>query len=363
MAIKQIITVASFLFVFIPSIAVAHQPVLEPVKDITTGQQGIYFNAVTITDPTKSSQAVYGVLAEPTERDVFVFIPEQSVTIPIELLVPIRPANELFKPDLFVAAKQLPANRLIDRKDLNLDLPDGYQVMKISNSHSDGEFYEPFSAERYWKSEQINLDLQAGQNYFLVVSEPNSQRGDYSIGLGTVEDFSNTSMMGLLQNVFSLKLGLVGNQTIPWIDLLGTFLVLAGLIIGLGAVTVIDTLGFLGLKSEYWTESTIRAHKVTKPLIWLGLLLLVAGFIISYRDSWLTGVGLFQVFLVIVLALNGLFLTFYISPRLLQREKDGEIAKVLPDSMQSKIAISFIISFLSWWTLVFLTAWYFALMS
>jgi hypothetical protein len=57
------------------------------------------------------------------------------------------------------------------------------------------------------------------------------------------------------------------------LDFVGLFLLLAGFIIGLGAVTVIDIHGFLGRRSSYWTEATTRAHKVTKPLIWLGIAL------------------------------------------------------------------------------------------
>lgn len=61
------------------------------------------------------------------------------------------------------------------------------------------------------------------------------------------------------------------------LDLLGLFVMLAGFVIGLGAVTVIDLHGFLGRKSAYWTLATTRTHKVTKPLIWLGMSLAVIG--------------------------------------------------------------------------------------
>ncbi len=69
-------------------------------------------------------------------------------------------------------------------------------------------------------------------------------------------------------------------------EILGFFLVISGYIIGLGAVTVIDTLGFLGRKSSYWTETTIRTHKVTKPLIWLGIfLILIGSYFYNFRDN------------------------------------------------------------------------------
>jgi len=122
-------------------------------------------------------------------------------------------------------------------------------------------------------------------------------------------------------------------------------LIIAGFIIGLGAVTVIDLHGFLGRKLNYWTEATTRTHKVTKPLIWIGTTLFVIGFLLLYREALL----LVQIIIATVMILNGLFLSFSVSPFLLKREKEGRQSELLPRSWQNKITISFIISFLSWW--------------
>lgn len=147
-------------------------------------------------------------------------------------------------------------------------------------------------------------------------------------------------------------------KEVPWLDVLGLFLFLAGFIIGLGAVTVIDLHGFLGRKSPYWTEATTRTHKVTKPLIWIGLLLAIIGGLITYRKSGLTGVASFQLFIAIFLIINGLFLSFRVSPFLLKREKEGRADELLPSTLQVKITISFIISFLGWWSGLFLLVWH-----
>ena len=147
-------------------------------------------------------------------------------------------------------------------------------------------------------------------------------------------------------------------KEVPWLDVLGLFLFLAGFIIGLGAVTVIDLHGFLGRKSPYWTEATTRTHKVTKPLIWIGLLLAIIGGLITYRKSGLSGVAFFQLFIAIFLIINGLFLSFRVSPFLLKREKEGRADELLPSSLQVKITISFIISFLGWWSGLFLLVWH-----
>ncbi len=133
------------------------------------------------------------------------------------------------------------------------------------------------------------------------------------------------------------------------LDFLGLFLYIAGFIIGLGAVTVIDIHGFLGRKSSYWTEATIRTHKVTKPLIWVGIALVIIGSSIFYRNVPLVGIPLYQYLIALVLIVNGLFLSFYVSPFLLAREREGKQAELLPDSLQKKIMVSLIFSDLGWW--------------
>lgn len=135
-------------------------------------------------------------------------------------------------------------------------------------------------------------------------------------------------------------------------------LLLAGFIIGLGAVTVIDWHGLLGRKSPYWTEATIRTHKVTKPLIWLGLTLATIGGALFYWNQPLAGIPLYHLIAAAMLVTNGLFLTFVISPELLRREKAGRAKELLPASLQTKIAASFVVSFMGWWSSVILLAWY-----
>lgn len=162
----------------------------------------------------------------------------------------------------------------------------------------------------------------------------------------------NTSLFVALQT---------GGKPIPWLDIFGIFLFIAGFIIGLGAVTVIDIHGFLGRRSAYWTEATTRTHKVTKPLIWIGLLSAISGALITYRNSGLSGIPLLQGIIAIALVLNGLFLSFHVSPFLLKREREGRAHELLPDSLQIKIAFSFIVSFAGWWSEVLLLVWYFVM--
>ncbi len=147
-------------------------------------------------------------------------------------------------------------------------------------------------------------------------------------------------------------------DSINILDTLGLFLFLAGFVIGLGAVTVIDIHGFLGRKSRYWTEATTRTHKVTKPMIWAGIFLAILGGSILYRHEGLYGIPGIHALLAVILILNGCFLSLSVSPFLLAREKAGNASELLPSSWQRKIAVSLIISDLGWWGGLFLLVLY-----
>lgn len=129
---------------------------------------------------------------------------------------------------------------------------------------------------------------------------------------------------------------------------------MAGFVIGLGAITVIDIHGFLGRTSSYWTEATTRTHKVTKPLIWVGIALVLLGGLVFYRNESLIGIPFIHAVIAVVLIANGIFLSFKVSPFLLKREKEGRSGELLPISWQRKIMVSLIISDIGWWGGLFL---------
>lgn len=133
------------------------------------------------------------------------------------------------------------------------------------------------------------------------------------------------------------------------LDFVGLFILIAGYVIGLGAVTVIDIHGFLGRKSPYWTEATTRTHKVTKPMIWVGIFIAIVGGAIFFRSYPYEGVPFYLSIAALVMIINGIFLSFSVSPYMLQREKEGRQAELLPRAWQTKIMISLIFSDVFWW--------------
>lgn len=142
------------------------------------------------------------------------------------------------------------------------------------------------------------------------------------------------------------------------LDFISLFISIAGYVIGLGAVTVIDLHGFLGRKSEYWTLATIRTHKITKPLIWIGTLLVLIGGILFYQNNKFSYIQTYQLLIISILILNGLFLSFRVSPFLLKREAENKSSELLPQALQNKIMVSFFISFFGWWTSLLLLVLY-----
>ncbi len=136
----------------------------------------------------------------------------------------------------------------------------------------------------------------------------------------------------------------------PNTNFVSLLILFAGFIIGLGAVTVIDLLGFLGRKSSYWTEATTRTHKVTKPLIWIGIVLAIIGGTLFYSTYEFNNIFIVHIISAIIMSLNGIFLSFSVSPFLINREKNGQGNVLLPKIWQIKITIAFIISFTAWWS-------------
>lgn len=131
--------------------------------------------------------------------------------------------------------------------------------------------------------------------------------------------------------------------------IISTFVTLTGFVIGLGAVTVIDIHGFLGRTSRYWTEATTRTHKITKPLIWVGIVLVIIGMMLTYSGWIFSGIPLIHFIAILVMIGNGIFLSFSVSPYLLRREQEGKSGEILPKSWQQKIAVGLVLSDVCWW--------------
>ncbi len=344
------------LFSLTSTTVFAHQPVREELN--LTQKKGSVLeleNATEVKDPLVASLAIYGALEQPDEIDLYKFTAGADGSIPVEVLVPVKSSNQNFYP-AFAFIKESESKN--ESEPFPFIMPQGYNGTLVTAPPEREIFFEPFSLEKLYNGGEQIVDLEEGKQYWVAVFNSVGYTGDYTLSMGTAEDFSDMSFGKVLKEIFIIKMGIPGKTLIPWLDIVGLFLFLAGFIIGLGAVTVIDFHGLLARKSKYWTEATTRTHKVTKPLIWAGIALALVGGIIYYRLSGLSSTATFHLLLLVMLVINGLFLSFRVSPYLLAREKQKKSSTLLPKKWQLKITISFVVSFLGWWSALFLLVWH-----
>jgi hypothetical protein len=124
---------------------------------------------------------------------------------------------------------------------------------------------------------ELKIHVKPGAVYYVALFEPNHYMGDYSLGLGNVENFAHASKGQLIANILRTKFDLIAGRPIPWFDISGFLLFIAGIVIGFHA---------LG-RSRTWQLSA--------------LLIAFGGALLLYRHSLISGVATFQAVAAIVL--------------------------------------------------------------
>ena len=137
---------------------------------------------------------------------------------------------------------------------------------------------------------------------------------------------------------------------------IGIFVYLAGFVLGIGSSTVIGFLGLLARKSHYWTLTAVRAPKVTKFLVWVGMCVSVFGFMLFYADEGFDSFTIGHLSLFVILIINGLVFSYVISPMLNQKDDEGKDSALLDKNWQVRITVSYLISFICWWAALALLA-------
>lgn len=301
-------------------LASAHQPVLEREQTVVSSDYfhpGIY----EINDPTQASLAVYARLSSPAEIDFYSFTAHKTETIPVQILVPVRTSNQAFEPALVVMGPDISGDASIV---LPFVLPPGYRAQVLYSPQPWPEFFEPFSFERLFTAAKSSVTVSDGQKYYLAVYSPGHTVGDYTIGIGTAENFSDSSLGTTLNRVGLMKLGLVDASPIPWFEMLGLLLFLSGIMISLVLI---------------WQHTATTATS-----LWLGYFLALLGAIMLYHETSTNGVATFQALIALILLGNN----FRLSKQL-----------GLPESAtRRKIRLSSVIAIAGWSAILLLLVWY-----
>ena len=255
------------LLLLLTPLLFGHYPIIEKRHE----QNSI----IDLRDPTAQSIAVYGRISTPEEVDLYRFSAAKESDIPLEALVPIRRNSEHFHPALAFLYKDGP------EVEIPFEFPEGYGGEIITAPEGPREtFFEPFSLERMYHGTERKVHVRPGQVYFLAVFEPDYYMGDYSVGIGTVEDFQRSSKGQLIANVLRTKFDLIAGTPVPWLDIIGFLLFVGGIV-----------LGFLA------TGRSRVFHLA-------GLLLGFCGALFLYRHSLISGVATFQALAAIILLIG-----------------------------------------------------------
>ena len=134
-------------------------------------------------------------------------------------------------------------------------------------------------------------------------------------------------------------------MTSPIIFTVALFVHLVSLVVGFGAVVVVDMFGLLWLARRVPLSLVNRVAGVTQRLIWLGWSgLVVSGLVLISKKGFVDNLTLIKLFFVAMLGANGLFL-HTIKKRM---EALSDDAIMTPD-LKRQVGFSSFISQLGWW--------------
>ncbi|MEK7582905.1 MAG: hypothetical protein AAB483_00655 [Patescibacteria group bacterium] len=123
------------------------------------------------------------------------------------------------------------------------------------------------------------------------------------------------------------------------------FVHLVSLIVGFGAVIVIDTFGLLWTMRRTRLKLVNQVANVTQRLIWIGWGGLVAsGIGLIIFKGFIDNLTMIKLFFVAMVGINGVLLH-----KIKKQMEAHEIDEVLPGNLRARIAFSSVVSQIGWW--------------
>ena len=152
----------------------------------------------------EQSIAVYAWLDGPRDVDVYVVTLTKDTPFLAEVLVPVHPRYETFRPAFAVIGKGLPkAPRCLPVRPL-----EGYGALVfLEDVRTEREtFYEPFGGKSYYRGPRFERTLPPG-TYAVVYWDPRHRRGDYVAVLGKKEIWRGKDMVRALRVTPQIRRG------------------------------------------------------------------------------------------------------------------------------------------------------------
>jgi hypothetical protein len=176
---KNIITIlfAAALFL-ISSDAMAHRPIG------IGGEIGLNADQALVVDDIAVSQVAYRKISADMPQLWMAFEAKAGERLDAQLGIPAIDGLENYRPSMAVVGPGLPNNTL------PFDIPRGFGAIVFDGNAEEAElFYEPFSDTNSWILGNLELNLPASGQYFVVAYHPDGVDGKLWIALGTLEKF------------------------------------------------------------------------------------------------------------------------------------------------------------------------------
>lgn len=181
---KEIISIISIIILFASSPAYAHKLIThdDSHRDID--------NALKIPDH-KISWAIYENLGV-NEAKFYSFDGKKGESLYASIVIPKIEGLEKYSPTLILVSPE--NNQNVN----NIQSQNNIKKFPYEGNFPSNEFYEPFGQVTYWERQEINTELSADGEYFIIVLDEKNQKGKYSLAIGTIEDFSSENIFLIL---------------------------------------------------------------------------------------------------------------------------------------------------------------------
>jgi hypothetical protein len=123
------------------------------------------------------------------------------------------------------------------------------------------------------------------------------------------------------------------------------FMHLATLVVGFGAVIVIDSFGLLWLFKKVPLSQVMKVAETTQKLIWLGWSgMVLSGLVLITSKGYVDNLTKIKIFFVLMVGLNGIYLHFI--KKRMEQLKEGEL---VPKLLLLRTGLASTISQTGWW--------------
>jgi hypothetical protein len=128
------------------------------------------------------------------------------------------------------------------------------------------------------------------------------------------------------------------------------FMHLASLVVGFGAVIVIDSFGLLWLFKKVPLSQVMKVAETTQKLIWIGWGgMVISGLVLITSKGYVDNLTKIKIFFVLMIGLNGIYLHFI--KKGMEKIQDGE---AVPRLIMLRTALASTISQTGWWGAMFI---------